>query len=329
MIRRREFTTLLGGAAAAWPLAARAQQPAMPVIGFLGAPASAPYKHFTAAIRQGLKEAGFVEGQSVTIEYRWAEGQYDRLPALAADLVNRRVAVIVTIGGAPAALAAKAATSTIPVVFHMGADPVQLGIVSSFNRPGGNITGVTLLGVALDAKRLQLLHRLVPTARLIAFMANPTNPQTATLSREVQEAASNIGLQILVVNASTEHEIETVFAGLIADKQVGGLLIGADTFLATRSPQIAALSLQHAIPTAMQGRVLVEAGGLMSYSPDIGDVYRQAGIYAGRILKGEKPSDLPVTQPTKFELVINLKTAKALGLTVPRDVLAIADEVIE
>jgi putative tryptophan/tyrosine transport system substrate-binding protein len=326
-MRRREFITVLGGAAVAWPLAAWAQR-AVPVIGFLGAPASAPYEHYTAAIRQGLKEAGFVEGESVAIEYRWAEGQYDRLPALAADLVNRRVAVIVTIGGAPAALAAKAATSTIPVVFHMGADPVQLGIVSSFNRPGGNVTGVTLLGVALDAKRLQLLHQLVPTARLIAFMANPTNPQSASLSREVQEAAGSIGRQILVVNASTEQEIETVFAGLV-DKQVGGLLIGADTFLATRSPQIAALALRHAIPTAMQGRVLVEAGGLLSYSPDIGDVYRQAGVYAGRILSGERPSDLPVTQPTKFELVINLKTARSLGLSVPPSLLAIADEVIE
>jgi putative tryptophan/tyrosine transport system substrate-binding protein len=326
-MRRREFITVLGGAAVAWPLAAWAQR-AVPVIGFLGAPASAPYEHYTAAIRQGLKEAGFVEGESVAIEYRWAEGQYDRLPALAADLVNRRGAVIVTIGGAPAALAAKAATSTIPVVFHMGADPVQLGIVSSFNRPGGNVTGVTLLGVALDAKRLQLLHQLVPTARLIAFMANPTNPQSASLSREVQEAAGSIGRQILVVNASTEQEIETVFAGLV-DKQVGGLLIGADTFLAIRSPQIAALALRHAIPTAMQGRVLVEAGGLLSYSPDIGDVYRQAGVYAGRILSGERPSDLPVTQPTKFELVINLKTARSLGLSVPPSLLAIADEVIE
>ena len=327
-IRRREFIFTLGGAAVAWPLSARAQQTAMPVIGFLGAVATAPYEQSTAALRRGLKEIGYIEGQNVAIEYRWAEGQYDRLPALAADLVSRRVAVIVTGGGAPPALAAKAATSTIPIVFHMGADPVQLGLVASLNRPGGNITGATFLGVALDAKRLQLLRQLLPSARLIALLVNPTNPQTEAQSQELQAAAQAIGQQILVVNANTGSEIEAIFAGLI-DKQVGGLLIGADTFLFTRAAQIAALALRYAIPSATQGRGYAEVGGLMSYGPDIADVYRQVGVYAGRILKGEKPSDLPITQPTKFELVINLKTAHALGLTVPLTLQAAADEVIE
>jgi putative ABC transport system substrate-binding protein len=232
-VKRRDFIALLGGAAAAWPLAARAQQPAtMPVIGFLGAPARAAYVHNTAALRQGLKEAGYVEGQNLAIEERWAENQYDRLPALAAELVGRRVAVIVTIGGAPAAVAAKAATSTIPVVFHMGADPVQLGLVTSLNRPGGNITGATLLGVALDAKRLELLHEVVPTARLIASLMNPTNPQTENQSREVLEAARTMGKPILIVHASSEREIDSTFTELV-EKQAGGLLIGADTLKST------------------------------------------------------------------------------------------------
>jgi putative ABC transport system substrate-binding protein len=326
-IGRREFMTLLSGAVS-WPVVAGGQQLERPLIGFLGAPAREAYVHYAAALRRGLREAGYVEGQNLTIEERWAENQYDRLPALAAELVGRRVEVIVTIGGAPAAVAAKAATSTIPIVFHMGADPVQLGIVASLNRPGGNITGATLLGVALDAKRLELLHEAAPIASSIGLLVNPTNPQTEELSRQVLEAAHTMGLSIVVIGASSAAEIEPCFAELVK-KQAGGLVISADSFLGQRAQQIAGLALRYKIPTITQGRQFAKAGGLMSYSTDIVDVYRQVGIYVGRVLKGEKPADLPITQPTKFELAINLRTAKALAIEVPPPLLARADEVIE
>jgi putative ABC transport system substrate-binding protein len=324
-MKRREFLTLLGGTAA-WPLAARAQQ-TMPVIGFLNSRGAGDDPHLLAAFRQGLKEAGFVEGQNLAIEYRWAEGQYDRLPALAADLVRRRVAVIAANG--LAARTAKAATKTIPIVFVAGFDPVEVGLVASLNQPGGNITGVSVLDVELGPKRLELLHELVPTANGMAVLVNPTDPARAeTISRGLQTAASTLGLQLHVLQASTDHDFDTVFARL-AQLQAGGLVIGGEPFFNSRSEQLGALASRHAVPAIHELPEFAAAGGLMSYGGSLTDAYRLVGVYTGRILKGERPIDLPVQQYTKIELIINLKTAKALGLTVPLALLSRADEVIE
>jgi ABC-type uncharacterized transport system substrate-binding protein len=322
-MRRRDFITLLG-AGAAWPLVARAQQPAMPVIGFLHQ-ASPPHK--IDAYHEGLNKMGYVEGQNVAVEYRWAEGQYDRLPALAIDLVRRRVAVI-GVAFHPAALAAKAATGTIPIVFVSGTDPVESTLVASLSRPGRNITGVSVLSVRLAAKRLELLHELVPDASVIAVLVNPTNPNTETQSKELREAAHVLGLQIYFHKASIEREIDTAFETIV-QQRAGALLISADSFLNNRRYQIVALAARHAVPTIYDQPEGAMAGGLISYATSVADAFRQAGVYTGRILKGDKPADLPVQQSTKFELVVNLKTAKALGLTVPPSLLARVDEVIE
>jgi putative tryptophan/tyrosine transport system substrate-binding protein len=325
-MRRRDFITLVGGAAG-WPLTAPAQS-ARPMIGFLGAPSSASYVSNVAAINQGLKDPGYVEGTNVTIEYRWADGHYDRLPALASELVEMRVAVIVTIGGAPSVVAAKNATSTIPIVFTMTADPVQLGLVASLNRPGGNITGIAILGVALEAKRLEMLHEIVPAAKLIAVLINPKNPQVEIQTDELAAASRTAGREIILLKASNNLEIDAAFEAL-ADRGVGAVIIGQDTFFTSQPAQFAALAKRYAMPAISPWREHVAAGILISYGANIADGYRQAGVYAGRVLKGEKPANLPVVQPTKFELVINLKTAKALGLTVPPSLLAQADEVFE
>jgi putative ABC transport system substrate-binding protein len=327
-MKRRQFITLLGGAAVAWPLAARAQQPAMPVVGFLGSDTPEAWASRMRAFRQGLGETGFVEGRNVAIEYRWAAGQNDRLPALAADLVHRQAAVIATLGSTSATLAAKAATKTIPIVFSIGSDPVELGLAASFNRPGGNITGVTVLTVEMGPKRLELFHELLPSAATIALLINPTSPLATPQSRDFRSAASALGLDIHVLQASTEGELDSVFETL-ARLRAGGLVISADSFFSSRDERLAAMALRQALPTMSQFREFAAAGGLMSYAASITDAYRGAGVYTGRILKGEKPADLPIVQPTKYELVINLKTAKALGLSVPPTLLAIADEVIE
>jgi ABC-type uncharacterized transport system substrate-binding protein len=325
-MKRREFITLLGGAAAAWPLVARAQQ-AMPVIGFLNSASPDGYAVPVGAFRQGLKDIGYVEGQNVAIEYRWAEGQYDRLPALAADLVRRQVTAIAATS-TPAALTAKAATTAIPIVFTTSSDPMRLGLVASLSRPGGNVTGATQLNVEVGPKRLELVRELLPAATIIALLVNPTNPVAETLARDLQAAARTIGLQLHILNASTERDIDDAFVNL-AKLRASALVVGSDVFFNTRSEQLGALTVRHGVPTIYQYREFAAAGGLMSYSGSITDSYRRAGGYTGRILKGEKPADLPVQQSTKVELIINLKTAKTLGLTLPLSLLGRADEVIE
>jgi ABC-type uncharacterized transport system substrate-binding protein len=327
-MRRREFITLLGGAAAAWPRAARAQQRTMPVVGFVGSQSPDLWASRVRGFRQGLSEIGYVDGRNVAIEYRWAEAQNDRLPMLASDLVRRQVAVIAA-GDTPSTIAAKAATTTMPIVFAIGGDPVELGFVATLNRPGRNLTGVTNLGNEVGPKLLELLHELRPTATIMALLVNPTNPAVAEPNaRDMQVAARILGLQLHVLHASTERDFDTVFATL--DRlRAGGLVIGLDTFFNSRSEQLAGLALRHAVPAIYQFREFAAAGGLMSYGGSLPDQYRIVGAYTGRILKGEKPSDLPVQQATKVELTINMKTAKALGLTFPITLLGRADEVIE
>jgi putative tryptophan/tyrosine transport system substrate-binding protein len=326
-MKRREFITLLGGAAAAWPFAARAQQPAMPVVGFVQGGSSDARR--VAAFRSGLNETGYVDGQNVTVEYHWLDGQYDRLPSVMADLVRRRVAVIATPASNAVSLAAKAATTTIPIVFGVGDDPVKLGLVASLARPGGNATGINFFGQEVAAKRLGLLHELVPKAVRIAVVVNPGNaPSTEGVLRTIPEAARTIGLQLQSFNASTNREIEAVFAALARDR-ADALFVAGDAFFLSRRVQFATLTARHAIPAAYSIREFVEAGGLMSYGTDNLDRFRQVGIHTGKILKGTKPADLPVMQLSKFEFLINLQTARALGLEVPPTLLARADEVIE
>jgi putative ABC transport system substrate-binding protein len=327
-MRRRDFIVLMGGAASSplWPRAARAQQ-RMPVVGYLGTASLEAEREFVAAFHRGLAETGYVEGRNVAVEYRWAESRNDRLPALAAELVRRQVAVIMT-GSTPGALAAKAATQTIPIVFGVGSNPVEIGLVASLNRPGGNLTGVSQLNVDLGAKRLELLHELVPAATQIAVLVNPTNPAGEALLKEAQVAARVLGVRLSALNASSESEIEGAFAMLVGQR-AGALLMQGDPVFIAQRDRIVALAARHAVPAIYQFREFAAAGGLMSYGASITDSYRLAGVYTGRILKGDKPADLPVQQATRFEMVFNLKTAKALGLTVPTSTLLRADEVIE
>jgi putative tryptophan/tyrosine transport system substrate-binding protein len=325
-LTRREFVGLLGGAAM-WPLAARAQQP-MPVIGFLHSGSAAAYAQPVTAFRQGLKEVGYVEDRNVAIEYRWAEGRYDRLPALAADLVQRGVSVIASTGGPSPVLAAKAATTTIPIVFSAGIDPVKFGLVASLNRPGGNVTGVNVFTAVIASKRLGLLRELVPTAASIAVLLNPSNPSAETQWNDIQEAASAVGQQVNVLRADSDADLDAAFVSY-RRLQSGALLVGADPSFVNRRDRIVALAARHAVPTIYEQREFAVAGGLASYGTSLADAYRQVGIYTGRILKGEKPADLPVIQSIKFELVINLRAAKTIGLEIPDRLLAIADEVIE
>jgi ABC-type uncharacterized transport system substrate-binding protein len=328
MIGRREFIALAGGAATIWPLVARAQQSAVPVIGFINSASSKAFASYVAGFLEGLRDFGYVEGQNLAIEYRWAEGHYDRLPALAAELVRRPVSVIVATGGTVSALAAKAATTTIPIVFTTADNPVVAGLVTSLSRPGGNVTGVTFVGAELRPKNLELLHELVPAAAVVGVLVNPNTPSTERQLRDLHNAASNLGKKIYVVNAGTAGEIDAAFATL--DQQhIGVLIVGTDPVFNARRDQLVALAMRHKILTVYFLREFTVAGGLMSYGGSLADAYRLAGTYTGRILKGEKPADLPVQQSTKIELVINLKTAKALGITIPRSLLARADEVIE
>jgi putative tryptophan/tyrosine transport system substrate-binding protein len=326
-IRRREFLVTLGGAAAAWPLAVRAQQAPMPVVGFLHYASPDTFAHVVEAFRQGLKEAGYIEGRNVAIEYRWAEGHYDRLPALAADLAQRQVTVI-TAGGNVAAQVAKKTTATIPIVFTSGADPVRSGLVANLSRPGANLTGASLVAAEMAVKRLELMRDLLPHARSVAMIINPNYPGAESEMVEVEAAGRLIGMQIQRVTASNERDIDAAFA-TIDQRRVDAVVVGVDGFFISRSERLATVALRHAIPAIFQAREFVAAGGLMSYAASLTDAYRQAGVYTGQVLKGAKPTDLPVVQPTKFELVINLKTAKAIGLTVPPSLLARADEVIE
>jgi putative ABC transport system substrate-binding protein len=325
-MRRREFITLLGGTAA-WPLAARAQ-PAVPVLGFLSSLSIDDRVLIVDAFHKGLAEANYIESRNIAIEYRFAEGQYDRLPSLAADLVRSRVAVLAAISGTPAALAAKAATSTIPIVFAIGGDPVAPGLVTNLNRPGGNVTGVTFFTAPLAAKRLEMVRQLAPKATTIAVLINPNNPPSLLEGKTVPAAASGLGLRATVLGASTADQIDEAFATIV-QQQIGALFVSADPVFFAQRARVAALAARHAVPATYADREIVEAGGLMSYGASRSDAYRQAGVYVSRILKGEKPGDLPVVLPTKFELVLNLKTAKSLGLTVPATLLAIVDEVIE
>ena len=329
MIRRREFITLLGAAGAAWPLAARAQQPSMPTIGILGSTSSQVQANFLSAFQQGLGEAGYVEGRNAGVEYRWADDQNEKLPALAADLVRRRVNVIVAAASTPAAIAAKAATATIPIVFLLGSDPVGAGLVNNLARPGGNVTGVTSMNMELGSKRLELVRELLPATNVIALLVNPTNPaMTQPMSKDLQSAAHALGLQLHILNATTETDFDSVFATM-SKLRAGALIIAPDALFISTSEQLAALTVRHAIPAIAQFRAFAVAGGLMSYGGSFTEGARQVGIYTGRILKGEKPANLPVQQMAKLELVINLKTAKALGLTIPLSLLGRADEVIE
>jgi putative tryptophan/tyrosine transport system substrate-binding protein len=326
-MKRREFISLLGGAAA-WPLVARAQQPAMPVVGFISSRSPDESTSAVVAFRQGLAEAGYVEGQNVEITFRWAEGHYDRLPMMAADLARRQVTAILATGGNPPVFAVKAATATTPIVFIIGSDPVEVGFVASLNRPGGNITGVSLFTSVLVAKRLELLRELVPAAPIIAFLVNPDNSNAQPDTAVMQAAAARLGQKLIVLSARTDHDIDLAFASL-GQQQATALVVNTDAFFLTRRNQLASLEARYAIPTIHDLREYTAAGGLVSYGTNLADAYRQGGTYVGRILKGEKPHSLPVVQPTKFDLVINLKTAKALDLEIPLTLLARADEVIE
>jgi ABC-type uncharacterized transport system substrate-binding protein len=327
-LKRREFITLLGGAAAAWPLAARGQQSVMPVIGFVNPSSADGWESRLRAFRQGLKDEGFVEAENVAVEYRWAENQFDRLPALAVELVHRQVAVIVTTGSPAAALAAKAATTTIPLVFGVPEDPVRSGLVASLARPGGNATGINFFSIELVAKRLEILREMVPASTRIAVLINPADAAAETMLKDVEAATRTMGLQIQVLKANTSHEIDAAFATFVRERP-DALLVSGGPFLLSRRVQLALLAARYAVPASYGAREYVETGGLMSYGANVADAYRQVGVYAGRILKGAKPADLPVMQSTKFELVINAQAARVLGLTVPSTLLARADEVIE
>jgi putative ABC transport system substrate-binding protein len=326
-MKRREFITLVSSGAVAWPLLARGQQSTMPVIGFLGGPSAKGWASYLSIFLQGLGEAGYVEGRNLAVEQRWADGQYDRLPEMVVDLIDRRVSVIAA-ARTPAALAAKGATKTTPIVFVTIADPVQIGLVASLRRPDGNVTGVTQLNVEIGPKLLDLMHEVVPSATNIALLINPTNSNSETLSRELQSAARTLGLTLNVLNASTEAEINAAFARLV-EERAGGLVVGGDAFLSTGSEQIAALAIRHRVPSIYQSLVFAQAGGLMSYGGDSTEAYHQAGVYTARILNGEKPAELPVVQSARVKLTVNLKTARAIGLEIPQSLLARADEVIE